>query len=143
LLHEIHSLVGVRARLEPKKRKHADSKNVALGVDADLSAAAYGRRVILKPTSGRTEPSSFSTPSRKPRRITTLVVETVLGKLYFLPITLLTRGKQGAYFGCGRAATQPLVQRASQLSASRGSGKGAFPFTGAMEQMLQFFMIFP
>jgi len=47
--------VGVRARLEPEKRKHADSTNVALGVDADLSVAASGRRVIFKPTCGRTE----------------------------------------------------------------------------------------
>jgi len=52
-LDEIHSLVGVRLELE--KCKHVDSTNVALGVDADLSAAASGRRVIFKPTSGRTE----------------------------------------------------------------------------------------
>jgi len=45
-LDEIHSLVGVQ--LKPEKRKHADSTNKALGVDADLSAAASGRRVIFK-----------------------------------------------------------------------------------------------
>jgi len=52
-LEEIHLLMCVQ--LEPEKRKHADSTNVASGVDADLSAAASGRRVIFKPTSDRTE----------------------------------------------------------------------------------------
>ena len=35
-LDEIHSLVGVK--LEPEKHKYADSTNMVLGVDADLSA---------------------------------------------------------------------------------------------------------
>jgi len=103
-------------RLEPEKHKHADSTNVALGVDADLSAAASGRRIIFKPTSGWTE---------------------------FILDTLQKAKKDncpGAYFGCDTAVTQPLVQRASRLSASRASGKGTFPFTCATELMLQFFI---
>jgi len=101
-----------------------------LGVDADLSASASGRRVIFKPTSGRTE---FILDTLQKSNLAPRVAATLLGKLYFLLII-------GAYFGCGRAATQPLVQRASHLSASRASAKGAFPFTGAMELMLQFFI---
>jgi hypothetical protein len=66
-LNNIHLLVGVR--LEPEKRRHADSTNVALGVDAALSTAASGRRVIFKPTSGRTE--FIIDTLRRPRRITT------------------------------------------------------------------------
>jgi len=70
--------------------------------------------------------------AKKDNYLAPRVAATLFGKLYFLLIT-------GAYFGCGRAATQPLVQRASQLSASRASEKGDVPFTGAMELMLQFF----
>jgi len=121
-------------RLDAKKRKHTDSTKVALGVYADLSAAASGRRFIFKPTSGRTEFILDTLQKvKKDNYLAPRVAATLLGKLYFLLIT-------GAYFSCGRAATQPLVQRASQLSASRASGKGAFPFTGAMELMLQFFI---
>ena len=105
-----------------------------LGVDADLSASASGRRIIFKPTSGRTEfILDTLQKSNQDNYLAPRVAATLLGKLYFLLIT-------GAYFGCGRAATQPLVQRASHLSASRASAKGAFPFTGAMELMLQFFI---
>ena len=105
-----------------------------LGVDADLSASASGRRVIFKPTSGRTEfILDTLQKSNQDNYLAPRVAATLLGKLYFLLII-------GAYFGCGRAATQPLVQRASHLSASRASAKGAFPFTGAMELMLQFFI---
>jgi len=45
---------------------------------------------------------SLATGGRQlpPPRMTT----TILGKLYFLFAT-------GSYFGCGRAATQPLVSR--------------------------------
>jgi len=70
--------------------------------------------------------------AKKDNYLAPRVAATLFGKLYFLLIT-------GAYFGCGRAATQPLVQRASQLSSSRASEKGDVPFTGAMELMLQFF----
>jgi len=108
---------------------------VALGVNADLSAEASGWRVIFKPTSGRTEfILETLQKAKKDNYLAPRVAATLLDKVYVLLIT-------GAYFGCGRAATQPLVQRASQLSASRASGKGAFPFsTGAMELMLQFFI---
>jgi len=41
-------------RLQPKKRKHSASVNVALGVEADLSEAASLKKVSLKPTSGHT-----------------------------------------------------------------------------------------
>ena len=100
-------------------RKHADSTNVALGVDADFSTAVSGRRVIFKPTSGRTE-FILNTLQRakKDNYLAPRVAATFLGKLYFLLIS-------GAHFGCGRAATQPLVQRASQFSASR-AGKVSF-----------------
>jgi len=92
---------------------------VALGVDADFSAAVSGRRVIFKPTSGRTE-FILNTlhKAKKDNYLAPRVAATFLGKLYFLLIT-------GAHFGCGRAATQPLVQCASQFSASR-AGKVDF-----------------
>jgi len=56
-----------------------------------------------------------------------------LGKLYFL---LATR----SYFGCGRAATQPLVTRSSLLSSKDSSSKGSYPFTDAMDSTLEFFV---
>jgi len=52
-LDELHTLVGMH--LEPKKRKHSSSVNVALGVDANLSEAASLKKVSLKPTSRRTD----------------------------------------------------------------------------------------
>jgi len=58
---------------------------------------------------------------------------TILGRLYFLLAT-------GSYFGCGRAANQPLVARSSLLSSKNSSSKGSYPFTDAMVLMLEFFI---
>jgi len=80
----IHSLFCVR--LEPEKRKHADSTNVASGVDADLSAGR-GRRVIFKPTSGQTEFILDTLQKAKKDNYLALRVAASLGKLYFLLIT--------------------------------------------------------
>ena len=131
-LDELHTLIGMR--LEPKKRKHSASVNVALGVEADLSEAASLKKVSLTPTSGRTDFILDSLRSAKiDNYLPPRLAATILGKLYFLLAT-------GSYFGCGRAATQPLVARSSLLSSKNSSSKGSYPFTDAMVLMLEFFV---
>jgi len=107
---------------------------VALAVEADLSDAASLKKVSLKPTSGRTDFILDSLCKAKvddylPPRMTA----TILSTLYFLLAT-------GSYFGCDRAATQPLVAHSSLLSSKNSSSKGSYPFTDAMVLILEFFV---
>jgi len=104
--------------------------NVALGVEADLSEAASLEKVSLKPTSGRTD---FILDSLRKAEVPPRMAATILGKLYLLLAT-------GSYFGCGRAANQPLVACSSLLSSKNSSSKGSYPFTDAMTLMHEFFV---
>ena len=131
-LDEMHTLVGMR--LEPKKRKLSASVNVALGVEADLSKVASHKKVSLKPTSGRTDFIIDSLrKAQSDNGLPPRLAATILGKLFFLLAT-------GSYFGCGRAATQPLVARSSSPSSRKTSSNGNYPFTEAMDLMLKFFV---
>ena len=123
----LHS--AVRLRLEPKKRKRSASRQVELGVDCDLQFAASRRTVLLSPTPERVEDIlSELTQCELADRMSPAVAETLFGRIGFVLTTTV-----GAV---GRAATQPLLQRAHE----RGEGC-ANKFTPAMQHMLTFFRV--
>ena len=115
---------AVRIPLEPDKRKLPMAVQEELGVTCDLSQAPSGV-VMLSPTEGRVKEiiadlqrckaNGYMLPSE---------AESLFGRLGFVLRTTV-----GAI---GRAATQPLLQRAHQQ-------EGPFPFTLAMHHMLDFF----
>ena len=115
---------AVRIPLEPQKRKLPLAVQEELGVTCDLSQAPSGV-VMLSPTEDRVKEiiadlkrcraSGYMLPSE---------AESLFGRLGFVLRTTV-----GAI---GRAATQPLLQRAHQQ-------EGPFPFTLAMHHMLDFF----
>jgi hypothetical protein len=116
----------VRLRLEPKKRKLCAAQQVELGVACDLRVAASRHTVLLAPTPERVadiladltrcEAAGYMSPAE---------AEALFGRLGFVLQTTV-----GAI---GRAATQPLLQRARE---ARGLPR---TFTPAMGHMLSFF----
>jgi len=117
---------AVRLRLEPKKRKLCAAQQVELGVACDLRVAASRHTVLLAPTPERVadiladltrcEAAGYMSPAE---------AEALFGRLGFVLQTTV-----GAI---GRAATQPLLQRARE---ARGLPR---TFTPAMGHMLSFF----
>jgi len=123
---------AVRLRLEPKKRKRSAPRQVELGVDCDLQFAASRRTVLLSPTPERVaDILSELTRCELAGSMSPAVAETLFGRIGFVLTTSV-----GAV---GRAATQPLLQRAHE-SAGRKGGQ-ALPFTPAMRHMLDFFRV--
>ena len=101
----LHSKVGLH--LEPKKRKYAASRNVLLGVHADMSRAHSDRVVVFRPTTDRMRRILTSMQeARKEDRLKPHDAQVLLGKLNFC--------LQAGAGRIGRAATLPLVERASQ-----------------------------
>jgi len=84
-----------------------------LGVNADLSTAASGWRVIFKPTSGRTEfILDTLQKAKKDNYLGPRVAATLLGKLYVLLIT-------GAYFESSDAASGAACITAISIASLR------------------------
>ena len=109
---------AVRLRLEPKKRKRSASRQVELGVDCDLQFAASRRSVVLSPTPERVaDILSEMTRCELAGTMSPAQAETLFGRVGFVLTT--------AVGAVGRAATQPLLQRAHEAGGGR-------PPTGAM-----------
>ena len=116
---------AVRIPLEPKKRKPPLAVQEELGVTCDLSQAASRSVVMLSPTVDRVaEVIADLKRCRDQGHMLPSEAESLFGRLGFVLRTTV-----GAI---GRAATQPLLQRANEQS-------GPFPFTLAMHHMLDFF----
>ena len=122
-LDDLHN--AVRFPLEPKKRKASASSNVELGVECDLSGARTRREVVYSPTPTRVREvlQTFS-DHRAAGTMSARDASSLLGRLNF---TLST-----AYGAVGRAATQPLLQRATADGGDRA-------FTPAMAAAHDFF----
>ena len=122
-LDRLHN--AVRIPLEPKKRKPPRAVQEELGVTCDLSQAASHSVVMLSPTEDRVaEVIADLKRCRGQGCMMPSEAESLFGRLGFVFQTTV-----GAI---GRAATQPLLQRARERS-------GPFPFTLAMHHMLAFF----
>lgn len=120
---------AVRLRLEPKKRKRSAPRHVELGVDCDLQFASSRRTVLLSPTPERVaDILSELTRCELAGSMSPSEAESLFGRISFVLTT--------AVGAVGRAATQPLLQRAHERS-----GRGALPFTPAMQHMLDFFRV--
>ena len=127
-LCRIHQLCGLD--LEPSKRKHAGPKNVLLGVDGDLSGFKTLRQVQFRPT-GRRCKSILRELRRcaKEKRLLPREAANLLGRLTFV--------LSSAYTSVGRAATQPLVDRAADRPEAWTGKK--WSWTTSMTHMLAFF----
>ena len=120
---------AVRLRLEPKKRKRSAPRQVELGVDCDLQFAASRRMVLLSPTPERVaDILSELTRCELAGNMSPAMAETLFGRIGFVLTT--------AVGAVGRAATQPLLQRAHESGGGR-----SLPFTPAMQHMLDFFRV--
>ena len=120
---------AVRLRLEPKKRKHSASRQVELGVDCDLQFAASRSTVVLSPTPERVaDILSEMTRCELAGTMSPAQAETLFGRVGFVLTT--------AVGAVGRAATQPLLQRAHEAGGGR-----PLPFTPAMSHMLAYFRV--
>jgi hypothetical protein len=129
--NQIHKLGGMD--FSPEKHQEADETKIALGVGVDLTAFRTTSTIRFTPT-----------PERCAKLVTVMELaqhddylhpreaESLLGKLNF---TLSACPK-----GVGRAATQPLISRATGNRASAPPAKGnKFRWTSAMVAMLIFF----
>ena len=119
---------AVRIGLEPAKRKRASQEQVELGVECDLRSAASQRVVYLSPTAERVADILGDMQACESRGVMTPAeAEAVFGRVSFALTTVA-----GAV---GRAASQPLLQRAHEGPAS-GS---PLPFTASMRSMLRYY----
>jgi hypothetical protein len=116
---------AVRFGLEPAKRKLSASQQVELGVACDLRSAASERTVYLAPTPERVDAFlSDLAECKRVGRVTPREAESLFGRLGF--VLTAARGS------VGRAACQPLLQRA-------GERAGCDAWTEAMDHMLRFY----
>ena len=123
VLHE-----AVRIGLEPTKRKRAAQEQVELGVACDLRSAASRRVVYLSPTPERVADILGDLQACETRGVMTPAeAEAVFGRVSFALSTVA-----GAV---GRAASQPLLQRAHEGPA----GGSLLPFTASMRSMLRYY----
>ena len=127
-LDRLHSLCGLE--LEPSKRKTAKPVNVLLGVEGDLSGFKDSRQVKFRPTERRCR-AILAQLSRCQRedKMTPRVAANLLGRLTFI--------LSSTYTSVGRAATQPLVDRASAKRTPAHLRK--WEWTASMTHMLHFF----
>jgi len=118
---------AVRLRLEPKKRKRSASVQEELGVECDLRKVATERVVLLAPTPARVADILADLQAcQDAGEMSPATAERLFGRISFALTATI-----GAF---GRAATQPLLQRAHEPHRRR-----AAPFTDAMRRMLEFF----
>ena len=124
-LDDLHN--AVRLRLEPKKRKHSAVAHVELGVSCDLRRVSTDRVVLLSPTPERIEDILTDLQAcQDANEMSPATAERLFGR-----ITFTLTATVGSI---GRAATQPLLQRAHEPHR-----KKAAPFTESMRRMLEFF----
>lgn len=130
-LAEIHNLCGLE--LEPEKRKDAAHTNVLLGVEGDLSKFSEHRQVSFRPTKRRCK--AILESLRRCKRLNKMLpreASALLGRLTFI--------LSSSYTSVGRAATQPLVDRATDRAEGKGaSRKDRHRWTASMSHMLSFF----
>ena len=118
---------AVRLRLEPKKRKRSAAMQEELGVDCDLRRVAAERVVLLSPTPARVADILADLQAcQDAGEMSPATAERLFGRISFALTATV-----GAF---GRAATQPLLQRAHEPHRRR-----AAPFTESMRRMLEFF----
>ena len=118
---------AVRLRLEPKKRKHSAVVQEELGVECDLRKVASERVVLLVPTPTRVADILADLQAcQDADEMSPATAERLFGRISFALTATI-----GAF---GRAATQPLLQRAHEPHRRR-----AAPFTESMRRMLEFF----
>ena len=123
LLHK-----SVRIGLEPAKRKLAAQEQVELGVVCDLRSAASRRVVFLSPTPERVAHILGELQACEARGVMTPAeAEAIFGRVSFTLTTV-----SGAV---GRAASQPLLQRAHEGPAS----SSRLPFTASMRSALRYY----
>jgi hypothetical protein len=130
-LSEIHSMAGLE--LEPEKRKPGAHVNVLLGVEGDLRDFRQKRQVRFRPTRRRCKAilASFK-ECRRRGRMKPREAANLLGRLTFI--------LSSAYTSVGRAATQPLVDRAADKAGGKGAGRRQrHAWTASMSHMLAFF----
>jgi hypothetical protein len=130
-LSEIHDMCGLG--LAPDKRKTAAHVNVLLGVEGDLTAFKEERQVSFRPTKRRCDAilATLKTCQRK-NKMRPREAANLLGRLTF--------ALSSSYTSVGRAATQPLVDRASDRAEGRGAGaQDRHRWTRSMTHMLGFF----
>jgi hypothetical protein len=130
-LAEIHDMSGLG--LAPDKRKPAAHVNVLLGVEGDLSAFKDERRISFRPTKRRCKAILDTLERcRKKNKMRPREAANLLGRLTF--------ALSSSYTSVGRAATQPLVDRASDRAEGRGVGaQDRHRWTASMTHMLDFF----
>lgn len=125
-LDALHSAVGLG--LAPAKRKLMAQQQVELGVACDLRAAASRRTVYLAPTPARVADILHDLQTCEDAGcMSPAYAEAMFGRVSFVLTTAI-----GAV---GRAAAQPLLQRAHE----GGSANAPLPFTPAMVQMHRFY----
>ena len=130
-LNRIHDLVGIG--LEPKKQKPAAAENELLGVWGDLSDYGSQGRVRFSATQKRRrEIIATMEEARTEKKLRPRQAASLLGRLNF--------ALSAAYTSVGRAATQPLVDRANQRHEGRGRNcRNPHRWTPSMTHMLEFF----
>lgn len=118
---------AVRLQLEPKKRKRSAAVQEELGVECDLRKVAAERVVLLAPTPTRVADILADLQAcKEANEMSPATAERLFGRVSFALTATV-----GAF---GRAATQPLLQRAHEPRRRQSA-----PFTEAMRRMLEFF----
>ena len=118
---------AVRLQLEPKKRKRSAAVQEELGVECDLRRVSAERVVLLAPTPSRVADILADLQAcQDAGEMSPATAERLFGRISFALTATV-----GAF---GRAATQPLLQRAHEPHRQR-----AAPFTESMRRMLEFF----
>ena len=126
-LNTLHD--AVRLRLEPKKRKHSAAVQEELGVKCDLTRVASERVVLLAPTPERIEDILADLQAcQDANEMSPASAERLFGRISFALTATIG--------SVGRAATQPLLQRAHEPKRRQ-----AAPFTEPMRRMLDFFRV--
>jgi len=118
--------------LEPKKQKLAGHKNELLGVAADLSKFHSEAKISFTPTQKRgREIIATMDECRQQGILRPAQAASLLGRLNF--------ALSAAYNGVGRAATQPLVDRANAHGSGPAKKGTRTRWTPSMTHMLCFF----
>ena len=129
-LNRIHTMLGME--FEPNKHKAAAPSNVILGVEVNLQDFRSEGKISFAPTKKRCEEIVQQLRECERRGLlTSMEAASVLGRLGFI----LT----ASYRSLGRAALQPLIQRAAAKKSSCGFSRASQFWTGAMSHMTDFF----
>ena len=130
-LNRIHTKLGME--FEPSKHKEAASSNVILGVEDHLQNLLSQCKVSFSPPKKKRREEILHQLRECERRgiITIMEAASVLGRLGFI--------FTASYRSLGRAALQPLIQRAAAKKSSRGFTKTNQSWTAAVTHMKDFF----